>query len=107
MSSSPYENEAFFHQLLAKAVSGGASDVHIKVGQPPGARVRGEIVYFRVDKVAPADSQAVARHVLRSMNPSRELDDVREADTAYAVPKLGRFRVNVYRQPATFPVVLP
>jgi twitching motility protein PilT len=106
MSSSPYENEAFFHQLLTKAVSAGASDVHIKVGQPPGARVRGEIVYFRVDRVTPADSYAVAHHVLRTMNPPREMDDVREADTAYAVPKLGRFRVNVYRQRGTFAVVL-
>src|SRR5207302_6556768 len=102
MSSSPYENEAFFHQLLAKAVSAGASDVHIKVGQPPGARVRGDIVYFRVDKVAPIDSLAVARHVLKTMNPPRGLEDVREVDTAYAVPKLGRFRVNVYRQRGTF-----
>jgi twitching motility protein PilT len=106
MSSSPYENEAFFHQLLTKAVSAGASDVHIKVGQPPGARVRGDIVYFRVDKVAPIDSLAVARHVLKTMNPPRELEDVREVDTAYAVPKLGRFRVNVYRQRGTFAVVL-
>ena len=38
MTSSPYDNEAFFHQLLHKAVSAGASDIHIKVGQPPGAR---------------------------------------------------------------------
>jgi twitching motility protein PilT len=106
MTTSPYDNEPFFHQLLGKAVSAGASDIHIKVGQPPGARVRGDMVYFRVDKVTPADAQAVARHVLRAMNPPRDLDDVREVDTAYAVPKLGRFRVNVYRQRGTFAVVL-
>jgi twitching motility protein PilT len=106
MISSPYENEAFFHQLLAKAVSAKASDVHIKVGQPPGARVRGDMVYFRVDKVTPADAQAVVRHILKAMNPPRDLEEVREVDTAYAVPKLGRFRVNVYRQRGTFAAVL-
>jgi twitching motility protein PilT len=106
MISSPYENEAFFHQLLAKAVASGASDVHIKVGQPPGARVRGDMVYFRVDKVAPGDSQAVARHILKTMNPAPDIDEVREVDTAYSVPKLGRFRVNIYRQRGTFGVVL-
>jgi twitching motility protein PilT len=106
MSSSPYDNEAFFHQLLAKAVAAGASDVHIKVGQPPGARVRGEMVYFRVDKVTPTDSEAVARHLLRGMNPSLDLDQVREIDTAYAVAKLGRFRVNVFRQRGSFAAVL-
>lgn len=102
MITSSYENEAFFHQLLAKAISAGASDVHIKVGQPPGARVKGDLVYFRVDKVMPADSQAVALHVLKKMRPPPELEEVREVDTAYSVPKLGRFRVNVYRQRGSF-----
>ena len=106
MSSSPYDNEAFFHQLLQKAVAASASDVHIKVGQPPGARVRGDMVYFRVDRITGADSEAVARHLLKGQNPPLKLDDVREVDTAYAVPKLGRFRVNVYRQRGTFAAVL-
>src|SRR5690606_22716603 len=44
VSTSPYANEAFFHQLLGKAIAAKASDVHIKVGQPPGARVRGDMV---------------------------------------------------------------
>ncbi len=104
--TSPYDNESFFHQLLSKAVSAGASDIHIKVGQPPGARVRGDMVYFRVDKVTPADSEAVARHVLKAMHVPPELDQVREVDTAYSVGKLGRFRVNVYRQRGTFAIVL-
>ena len=95
MGGSPYENEAFFHQLLAKATAAGASDIHIKSGQPPGARVRGEIVYFRVDKVTPPDSRAVAAHLLKGVAQVGDLDEVREIDTAYSVPSLGRFRVNV------------
>jgi twitching motility protein PilT len=106
MSSSPYDSEAVFHQLLNKAVSAGASDIHIKVGQPPGARIGGEMVYFRVDRIGPADSEAVARHLLKGLNPPRNLDDVREVDTSYVVPKLGRFRVNVYRQRGSFAAVL-
>jgi twitching motility protein PilT len=106
MSSSPYDNESFFHQLLQKAVAAGASDVHIKVGQPPGARVRGDMVYFRVDRISAADSEAVARHLLKGLNPPRNLDEVQEVDTAYSVPKLGRFRVNVYRQRGTLAAVL-
>ena len=106
MSSSPYDSEAVFHQLLSKAVSAGASDIHIKVGQPPGARIGGEMVYFRVDRIGAADSEAVARHLLKGLNPPRNLDDVREVDTSYVVPKLGRFRVNVYRQRGSFAAVL-
>jgi len=106
MGGSPYENEAFFHQLLSKATAAGASDIHIKSGQPPGARVRGEMVYFRVDKITPTDSRAVAAHLLKGLAQVRDLDEVREIDTAYSVPSLGRFRVNVYRQRGSFAAVL-
>src|SRR5450432_145941 len=106
MAASPYENEAFFHQLLAKAVSAGASDIHFEVGQPPGARVKGDMVYFRVDRVVPADSEAVARHLLGGEAVPRDLAQLQEVDTAYSVSGLGRFRVNVYRQRGTLASVL-
>jgi twitching motility protein PilT len=38
-------------QLVKKAVAAGARDVHLKVGQPPGARVRDELVFFKVAKI--------------------------------------------------------
>ena len=69
--SSPYADENFFRALLTKAVAGKASDVHIKVGQPPGARIRGEMVYFRTEKIAAEDAEAVARHVIRKPEPAR------------------------------------
>jgi len=106
MTASPYENEAFFHQLLAKAVAAGASDVHIKVGQPPGARVRGDMVYFRVDKIAPADAAAVVRHIIARLPQPPSLDTLLELDTAYAVAGQGRYRVNVYRQRGSLAAVL-
>ena len=64
MAASPYENEAIFRQMLEKAVSAGASDIHFKVGQPPGARIKGDMVYFRASRITPADAEAVARHLL-------------------------------------------
>jgi twitching motility protein PilT len=103
--STPYASEPFLHQLLGKALAANASDVHIKVGQPPGARVRGDMVYFRVDKVKPEDTDALARILLRS----RGVDDVsqlREFDTSYEAPSLGRFRVNVYRQRGSLAIVM-
>ena len=61
MEPSAYSNEDFLRQLLSKAIAASASDVHLKVGQPPGARVRGSMVYFRVDSIKPADTEAVVR----------------------------------------------
>ena len=44
---SAYANEVYLQQLLGKATAAKASDIHLKVGQPPGARVRGDLIYFR------------------------------------------------------------
>lgn len=103
---SPYADESFFRALLAKAVQGRASDVHIKVGQPPGVRIRGDIVYFRADKITSEDASAVAHWVLGKSEGAEPLDDIREHDASYVAPGIGRFRVNVYRQRGTLAVVM-
>ncbi|MBI4699773.1 MAG: PilT/PilU family type 4a pilus ATPase [Deltaproteobacteria bacterium] len=101
-----YGSEQFLHQLLAKAISAGASDVHLKVGQPPGVRVAGELVYFRVDKLQAEDTEAAARVILGSRVPAERFEELLEHDTSYSVEGLGRFRVNVYRQRATYAVAM-
>src|SRR5262249_19144117 len=104
--ATPYASEAFLHQLLGKALAASASDIHLKVGQPPGARVRGDMVYFRVEKIRPDDTQAVARVLLANRANVPALTTLHEFDTSYAVEGLGRFRVNVYRQRGSLAIVM-
>ena len=104
--TNPYSSEAYLHQLLSKAINAGARDVHLKVGQPPGARVRGSIVYFRVDKLRPEDTEAVARHLIKEQELRNNLSGFNEYDTSYAAPGIGRFRVNVYHQRGTLAIVM-
>jgi twitching motility protein PilT len=103
---SPYADRAYFLSLLAKAVQSRASDVHVKVGQPPGARIRGAIVYFRTDRITPEDTAAVARWVIAKPAVLAGLDDLKEYDTSYVAEGIGRFRVNVYRQRGSLAVVM-
>jgi len=104
--SSPYADEKFFHTLLAKAVAGKASDVHLKVGQPPGARIRGEMIYFRTDRITPEDTEAVARILVSDPELRDDLGELREYDASYSASGIGRFRVNVYRQRGTLAAVM-
>jgi twitching motility protein PilT len=104
--ASPFSDEKFFHTLLQKAVAGKASDVHIKVGQPPGARIRGEMIYFRTDRISPEDAEAVARLVIKKDEVRDNLPELKEHDTSYSASGIGRFRVNVYRQRGTLAVVM-
>lgn len=102
----PYASEAYLHQLLQKAKAAGARDVHLKVGQPPGARVRGALVFFRVEKIRPQDTEALARHLIRDPAVLSNLSELREYDTAYEVFGVGRFRVNIYRQRSSLAIVM-
>ena len=104
--SSPFADEKFFLALLAKAIAGGASDVHIKVGQPPGARIRGEMIYFRTEKITPEDTVAVARLVISNATVLERLFELKEYDASFTAPTIGRFRVNVYRQRGSLAVVM-
>ncbi len=101
-----YRSETFFLQLLAKAVAAKARDIHLKVGQPPGARVRGEIVYFRLDKVTAADTLDAAQHLVRDPELRANLAALTEYDTSFEAEGVGRFRVNIYRQRGTLAIVL-
>lgn len=103
---SPFVSEDYLRQLLGKAIAAGARDVHIKVGQPPGARVRDAIVYFRLEKVRPEDTLQVALHLIRDDEVRKRIEHLTEYDTSYSVEGLGRFRVNVYRQRGTLAVVM-
>lgn len=106
MGDNPYASREFLHQLLSKAIAADASDIHLKVGQPPGVRVGGEIVYFKVDRLAPEDTHALAKQILGNKGTDAFMEDMHEYDTSYAVGGLGRFRVNVYKQRGTFAIVM-
>jgi twitching motility protein PilT len=104
--ASAYANESYLNQLLGKAVAAKASDVHLKVGQPPGARVRGDIVYFRAEPLVSSDTEHLARHLIKDPAIRDGLDKLREYDAAYEAPGVGRFRVNIYRQKGTLAIVM-
>jgi twitching motility protein PilT len=88
------------HALLLHAVEAGASDVHLKVGQPPVLRHDGALV--AVDDWPPLD-ESMLESVLATVtanDPGRRsaFDESGELDLAYTPLGLPRLRVNVFRQ---------
>ena len=92
-------------QVLRGAVERGASDVHIKVGSPPHIRLDGELVPVSDETVQPADTERVAFAVMPKLR-AEEFIASNEADFAYALNGVGRFRVNVFRQRGSVAMVL-
>ena len=86
--------------VLARAVEHGASDIHLKVGQPPVLRRDGELGLLPNHvPLGEADLEA-ALAVVTDLAPAKlqAFHETGELDIAYTSNELPRFRVNGYRQ---------
>src|SRR6266487_7174054 len=97
-SVATYDVKADLDGLLTRMVQLGGSDLHLTVGVAPAARVNGALKPLPDrQRLDPADTEALVRAFLSEEQWKRfEVDQ--ELDTAYALPGVSRFRVNVYRQ---------
>jgi len=92
--------------LLRTATQFGASDLHVKAGSQPFMRLGGEL---RPVVDAPRLTQDDTLDMAFSMMSNRQkqrFKEVSEADIAYGVSGLGRFRANIFQQRGTVGMVL-
>lgn len=84
-------------QLLSFSVQQKASDLHLSAGMPPILRTDGEI--RRVDMPS-LDKEAMQQLVYDVMNDAQrqKFEADFEVDFSFEIPKVARFRVNVFLQ---------
>ncbi|HEX3707416.1 MAG TPA: PilT/PilU family type 4a pilus ATPase [Mycobacteriales bacterium] len=82
--------------FLRALVDCGGSDLHCKVGSPPRVRIDGRLRKLETRDLTPTDTEQMVNEVLRE-DLVDEFDRSNEADFAYSLPDVGRFRVNAFR----------
>lgn len=100
------------NEILQTAVEANASDLHLRTGLPPSVRVRGDIQAVAGTDVL--DNDWVKELVVALLPGSTEekknswekLRKERELDTAYSLPGIARFRVNLFFEQGTISAVL-
>ena len=93
------------NDILKVAIKGGASDIHLKSGLPPMFRVDGALVPLKNgERMMPDEIQQMAFDIMNPVQKQR-FDEHREADLAYGIAGLGRFRVNAFQQRGTVGIV--
>jgi len=87
-------------ELLGRAVSAGASDIHLKVSQPPMLRVDGTIRPMEGAPTLTTDDLNALVQVAGSAAPHRlaTFRETGELDASYETAEETRFRVNAFRQ---------
>ncbi|BDZ60261.1 twitching mobility protein [Demequina sediminis] len=91
MSDQPQSVIPFLHALA----STGGSDLHCKVGSAPRVRVDGRLRKLQVPPLTADDT----RHMVAQVLPEdlvAVFRDTHEADFAFSLSGVGRFRVNAY-----------
>jgi twitching motility protein PilT len=83
--------------LLRDLAVVNGSDLHLKAGAPPRRRVDGSLVTLDMPELTQDDTASVVRGIMPPL-VHNTFEEKREADFAYAVKGLGRFRVNAFYQ---------
>ena len=93
------------NSVLTAIVKEGASDIHLRTGSAPAGRVNGVIRRYGDTRLAPEHVEAFTREM---MSPAMwdAVTEKREADFAYGIPNLARFRVNAYYQRGTIGLIM-
>ena len=89
--------------ILKKAIDLEASDIHLKVGSKPVYRIHKKL---HVDDEFPIIDEEhfslfFQEVVGKSEAKKKEFEQFGEIDLSYSLPKVSRFRVNVYKQRGT------
>ena len=84
--------------FLKALVEIGGSDLHCKTGSPPRVRIDGRLRKLQAPVLTTSDTEHMVKEVLRERpDLQQEFDATNEADFAYSMPGIGRFRVNAFR----------
>ncbi|HJV04597.1 MAG TPA: PilT/PilU family type 4a pilus ATPase [Actinomycetota bacterium] len=95
------ELNSMLHELAERA----GSDLHLKAGSAPLARIDGVLFRLGDERLSAGDTDAVARQIC----PQERLQELHHrgaTDFAYGVPGLARFRVNAFRQRGSVSIVM-
>ena len=93
------------NDILTIAVKARGSDVHLKSGQVPIVRIDGKLHPVpNATRLTPDMISSIAQGIMNERQKQHFAQNF-EADLAYGVPGLGRFRVNVYSQRGSVAIV--
>jgi twitching motility protein PilT len=84
-------------EFLRYVVDNKASDLHLKAGGPPCARMAGKLARTPFPAMSAADCERVAMDLM-NVEQAQTFKTKGEVDFAHSEPGLGRFRCNVFRQ---------
>ncbi len=92
-------------KMLTEMTSTKASDLHLRVGLRPTLRIDGALKPIDSERLTSEDLERIMKQMLNEQQVER-FRQQSELDIALSVSKMGRFRINFYRQRGTSGVAI-
>lgn len=86
-----------FIELLKAALEFGASDIHIREGESPCFRIRGDLVPIKSPPVSKSDVQSISKILIDDEVITQNLDSLNELDGGHDFNDICRVRYNFFR----------
>jgi len=105
MFSMSYTEETF-NQLLIMAVKNGVSDIHLRTGERPFFRVKGDLKSIKASPITAEDMITFCKIMIKEKEVLKSLDTLTEYDGSYQYKNLCRVRVNLLKFQGKFAFIL-
>jgi len=98
--------------LIATMLKGApnTSDLVFSPGRPPQVKVNGKLVQVKIQGVGlltPAETAQIASDLMgRNAQAAQKLKEEGSCDISYSLPKMARFRVNIFSQRGSCAIVM-
>jgi len=97
---------AFFDAICMQAVEENSADIFWKAGSPPCLRLAGRVVQLDMEPMTGEQMEEIFFYGMMTERQREKFRDRPELDTAFEIPNLIRFRVNVYKQRGALAAVM-
>lgn len=94
-----------FKQMMQEMLNRRASDLHVRVGIRPMVRVDGGLTAIDDQILVHEDIDKILSQILNDEQKER-FHKKREMDLALSISKMGRFRINLYKQRGTVGIAI-
>jgi twitching motility protein PilT len=98
--------ESTFNELLRAAIEYGASDIHIREGEPPCFRINGDLIPIKSPPVQHDDLSSISSFLLDGVDQLKNLSLIRELDGGKTFEGICRVRFNFFRFQEKLGVIL-
>ncbi len=95
-----------FNQLLMMAVKNGVSDIHLRTGEKPYFRMKGDLKAIKANPITHEDMITFCKVMIKEKNVLERLDTLTEYDGSYQYKNLCRVRVNLLKFQGKFAFIL-